>query len=282
MDDAVRLLRRVIEKGNRPGRAIDLIFTPWLLLATRVWLSQVVFVHRIMMMMVVGGPGSGHAAPFALVAAVEGIGPLLLATGVLTRPVVATLLAEAVLNPSGAEAATWPKAALLAWLLIAGPGALSIDYLLGRGLTQVPFALVRGLGCFYTWTGRALGPLLRLALRVGLAGSIIVSALPTVVWLQGTMLGTTALTRPCWVASILALALLTGFATRLAALVMAGMIPLAGLAMSMDDRLSILLLLLLFAAWGPARCRPIGFSSGGAPDRRRTVPHWMTNSPMLS
>jgi NADH:ubiquinone reductase (H+-translocating) len=105
MDEAIPLLRRVIEKGNRPGRAIDLIFKPWLLLATRVWLSQVAFVHRIMIMMA-AAPGSGHAALFALVAAVEGIGPLLLAIGVLTRPVAVTLLAEAVLNPLGAEAAT--------------------------------------------------------------------------------------------------------------------------------------------------------------------------------
>ena len=247
MDDTVRLLRRVIAQGNRLGRATDLIFSPWLLLTTRVWLSQVVFVHRIMMMV---AAGAGHALPFALEAVIHGVAPLLLATGLLTRPVAATLLAEAVLIPQGSGAATWPKALLLAWLLVSGPGPLSIDHLVGRGLAWVPFPPVRGLRWLYAWTGRTLGPLLRLVVRVGLAGSIVASTLPLVVWLQGTMLGGPALARPGWIASILALALLIGLATRLAALVVAGAIPLAGLAMSMDDRLSVLLLLLLLAASG--------------------------------
>src|ERR1700691_1434076 len=101
MDDTVRLLRRVIAQGNRLGRATDLIFSPWLLLATRVWLSQVVFVHRIMMMVAAGG---GPPPPFALEAVIQGVAPLLLATGLLTRPVAATLLAEAVLIPQGSGA----------------------------------------------------------------------------------------------------------------------------------------------------------------------------------
>ena len=187
MDSTILVLRRVLRHGSRVAHAAGLICTPWLLLSTRVWLSQVVFVHRIMMMM---APEADHATPFALEAAVQGIGPLLLAAGLLTRPIALALLIETVWNPLGWDASpTWPRAALLAWLLVTGPGALSLDYLLGRGVSRVPFWPARAMRWFYDWTSRALDPVLRLILRVGLASSIVASTLHAMTWLQDRMLG---------------------------------------------------------------------------------------------
>ena len=114
MDNPIVALRRVFKHGIRLGGAVNLVCVPWLLLSTRIWLSQVVFVHRIMMMMAAGG---GHVAPFALDAAIQGVGPLLLASGLLTRPVALALLVGTDWSPSGSNAGSpLPKAALLAWL----------------------------------------------------------------------------------------------------------------------------------------------------------------------
>lgn len=248
MDNTIVVLRRGLQHGIRLGRAVNLVCVPWLLLATRIWLSQIVFVQRVMMMMAAGG---GHVVPFALDAAVQSVAPLLLASGLLTRPVALALLVETDWNPSGLNAgSTLPKAALLAWLLVTGPGALSLDHLLRRGLSRFPFWPVRAMRWLYDWTSRALDPVLRFVLRVGLASSIVAFTLPAISWLQAAMLGDPVVSHMGWMASVLVLALMAGFATRLVALVMASMVPLTDLAMSMDDRISVLLLLLLFAASG--------------------------------
>ena len=123
MSNAIAVLRRGLQYGIRLGRAVNLVCVPWLLLAIRIWLSQIVFAHRIMMMMMVVA-GSGHVAPFTLDAAVQGVGPLLLASGLLTCPVALALLVETDWSLPGLNAgSTLPEAALLAWLLVSGPGA---------------------------------------------------------------------------------------------------------------------------------------------------------------
>src|SRR5271157_3897632 len=68
--------RRVAVSGN--------IVHAVLLLAARVWLSQAIFVHQIMMMM----RAEGFAEPPSVGATlIRSVAPLLLATGLATRPV---------------------------------------------------------------------------------------------------------------------------------------------------------------------------------------------------
>jgi len=228
------------------GAATRTLCMPWLLLATRIWLGQVVWVHRIMIMMLAGG---GQATPPGLDALLPGVLPLLLAAGLLTRPVALALLAETVWSPyAGSHADTiGPMAALLAWLVVIGPGALSLDHPLGRGLASVPFTPVRVLHRLYALISRKLGPLMLLTIRVGLAASVVA---PKFFGLRDVLSGnaTAALTGPAWWTAALALAL--GCATRFVALILAEMCLLPGIAMSMDDRTAILLLLLMLAARG--------------------------------
>jgi NADH:ubiquinone reductase (H+-translocating) len=251
------LLRDILRPLTRLGRALRTVCMPWLLLTARIWLSQVVFVHRIMMMMTAAG--GEHVASPALEAIVQGVGPLFLATGLLTRPIALALLVRTVWGPyAGLEAEmTGPKAALLVWLIVVGPGVLSLDHSLGRGLSSIPFGPVRAIHRLYGWTGRALGPLLRLAIRAALAASLVAPVvlapvLPALSWVQDAMLGGPAadLGLPTWWAAVLAVTLVVGCAMRLVTLILACMVPLLGITMSIDDRFAVLLLLLMLAASG--------------------------------
>ena len=245
---SVDLPRNSLRRAISLGGALRVVCMPWLLLAVRIWLSQVIFVHRVMMM---AGP---HTSPSVGEVIVQAVGPLLLATGLLTRPVALALLLEAVWGPNTMLDAglTGPKAALLAWLVVIGPGGLSLDHPLGRGLSWIPFGPVRLMHGLYQWTGRTLGPLLRLAVRAGLAAAVIAPALPAFRWAGNAMLGApgAAVVLPTWLSALLALALTLGLAARPAALILACTIPLAGIAMSMGDRVAVLLLLLILTASG--------------------------------
>ena len=218
---------------------------PWLALAGRIWLSQAVFVHQVMMMMVM--PGGEHVTPPAVDTLLHGVAPLLLAGGLLTRPVALLLLIQTVWGPFAAFDAgtTGPKAALLVWLIVMGPGGLSVDRLLGRGLASVPFGPVRLLHRLYGWTTTVVGPVLRLAIRTGAAAGVVATTLPVLHGISGGI--PMAVGVP---GVLIAAALVLGCATRVVALLLAALVPLAGITMTMDDRFAVLLLLLMLAASG--------------------------------
>ncbi|WP_232072547.1 FAD-dependent oxidoreductase [Paraburkholderia pallida] len=227
---------------------------PWLLLATRVWFGQVVLVHQIMAMAEthdVGLPGTGLHAPSSLEAALHGIVPFLLTAGLLTRPIALVLLVGGYgsigLGPGGATLV------LLAWLVVQGPGALSLDALLERGLAWAPLGPGRLITRFYALIERYLSPVLLLASRAGIAASLsLASALTLSLGRHVDHHGlATLFAYPSWTAAILAFCIAIGCITRPAMLIYAAMVPLAGIAMSTDDRLAILLLLLMFIATGP-------------------------------
>lgn len=230
---------------------------PWLRLLARIWFGQVVFVHQIMAM--AGSPdgalfSGGLHVPSGIDAVLHSVVPLLLTLGLLTRPVALVLLVETIADSHAALAvgAQGAKLALLAWLVVRGAGAVSLDNLLARGLSWIPFRPIRLTRELYVWLERNLDPLLRFVIRAGLAASLVNFALPAGSWLQKGMLGTAvaSLVHPAWCASALALALLFGCATRFAALFIAVMVPVAGIAMSADDRLAVLLLLLVLVVAG--------------------------------
>jgi len=227
---SIPMLRKTLRRACGFGLALRVLCMPWVLLCARIWFGQVVFVHQIMTM--AEGPhdglfSGGLHVPSGLDAALHSVVPLLLTMGLLTRPVALVLLVETIVDSHGALAvgAQGAKLALLSWLIVSGAGAISLDSLLGRGLSWIPFRPIRLARGLYVWFERYLSPLLHFVIRVGLAASLVNFVLPTGSWLQKSMLGAaaTALVHPAWCAVALALALALGCATRLAALVIAVM-----------------------------------------------------------
>jgi hypothetical protein len=142
-EDCVAIGRNVAIAGN--------VIYAVLLLMARIWLSQAIFVHQIMMMR-----AEGFAeAPSTGATLIRSVAPLLLATGQATRP-AALILVLGVGQSLAGEHLAGPQAILLIWLLIGGAGPLSLDFLLRGGLARVPVWAVRTISRLYA-CGDALG-----------------------------------------------------------------------------------------------------------------------------
>ena len=88
----VKHVSAALEGWLAAGRKVAItgnIVHAFLLLAARVWLSQAIFVHQIMMMMRAEGFAE---APSAGATLIRSVAPLLLATGLATRPVALILV----------------------------------------------------------------------------------------------------------------------------------------------------------------------------------------------
>jgi NADH dehydrogenase FAD-containing subunit len=213
-----------------------------LLLTARIWLSQAIFIHQIMMMM----PTRGFAeAPSMGQTLIRSVAPLLLATGLATRPVALLLVLGVGRDFSGAQLGG-PQAILLIWLLIGGAGPLSLDFLLRGGLARVPIWLVRATSGLYAWGDIVADFALPLGTRVYLALAIA-GGTGFATW-RGPLTGE-LVTAPWWMI-LLCWALLLGLATRPVALLLCGLAPPIILSGAMADRFEITLLLLLLAATG--------------------------------
>jgi hypothetical protein len=227
------------------GRSVAVagsIVHPLLLLAARIWLSQVIFVHQIMMMMRAEGFAEAPAVGATLI---QSVAPLLLATGLATRPVALLLVLGLGQDLSGAHLAG-PQAILLIWLLIGGPGPLSFDFLLRGGLARVPVRAVRAASRLYAWSdvlGECTLPLgTRLYLAIAIAGGTSFAVWP--VPFTGE-----PVTAPWWLL-LLCWALLFGVATRPVAVLLCALAPPILLSDGTPDRFEVTLLLLLLAAKG--------------------------------
>jgi NADH:ubiquinone reductase (H+-translocating) len=263
MSEATERLRRAMRLAAGLGQAVELLSMSWVLLGCRLWLGQVALVRQMRATMIGGadgGPNLIAEEPLVstLVSGIEGavsVGvPLLLMAGLLTRPVALSLLLTLALPSAGQTGVVvqLPTIALLVWLLVAGPGALSFDGLFGRGMTWSAFGPAKTIGRLYTVMTGELRPVVQLLTRIGLAALTAAPALPM---LTGRF---ASLADPLLPASppvhwplALALVLVVGFATRPAALVLAGTIPLSGMAM--DHQLTVLLVCLTIAAAGAGR-----------------------------
>ncbi len=215
-----------------------------LLLAGRIWLGQAIFVHQIMMMMRAEGFAEEPSVGAALI---RSVAPLLLATGLATRPVALLLLLGFGQDLSAAHLAG-SQTILLAWLLIGGPGPLSFDRLLRSGLARVPVWAVRAISRLSARSD-ALGdftlPLgTRLYLAIAIAGGTGLAVWP--VPFSGELV-----TAPWWLL-LLCWALLFGLAARIrrGAAAVAGLAPPILLSSVTPDRFEVTLLLLLLAAKG--------------------------------
>ena len=243
-----------------------------LLLVARIWLSQAVFVHQIMAMM---RATRFSEAPSVGSTLIQGVAPLLLASGLATRPVALLLLFGVGRDVSEAHLAG-PHALLLVWLLIGGAGSLSLDFLLRGGLARAPVWAVRSISRLYS-ASDALGELvLPLGTRVILAIAI---AAGTGFAMWPVPFTGELVTAPWWTI-LLSWALLFGLGTRPVALIFCALAPPIVLSANTPDQFEVTLLLLLIAAKGAGKVSVDALASFWAgshprtPDRRDAkVPH---------
>jgi hypothetical protein len=106
------------------------------------------------------------------------IGPVLMAAGLLVRPVALLMLALTLrAQVSGAaqeEHLFW--AALFGWYVAHGPASLSLDRLLSNGMKHSPLPLAALAITAGDWVNRAIGPLYVLATRLWLAAALAAPA----------------------------------------------------------------------------------------------------------
>jgi NADH dehydrogenase/putative oxidoreductase len=237
LDAWVALGRRIAVTGN--------IVQAALLLAARVWLSQAIVVHQIMMMMRANGFADALSVGETLT---WSLAPLLLAMGLVTRPVALLLLLGVGRGLAGTDL-SGPLAILLLWLVIGGAGPISFDHLLRGGLARVPIWAVRATSRLYHWSDALGADALPLGTRLCLAVAIA-QGTGFAVWpvpFTGELV-----TAPWWLL-LLCWALLFGVATRAVAVLLCALSMPILLAAVVPDRFDVTLLLLLLAAHGAGR-----------------------------
>nr|WP_152428280.1 FAD-dependent oxidoreductase [Methyloferula stellata] len=108
-------------------------------------------------------------------ASIEIAGPIFLAVGLLTRPAaIAILILSLVIQFSYRQLDVnlfW--AVLFGWYAVNGAGALSLDRMMAKGLTNSPLPLAPQIIAAAAWCGRRVGPWYALAMRLWLAAAVI-------------------------------------------------------------------------------------------------------------
>lgn len=284
MSDGVRAFRQAADAAARLGSIAERLSMPWLLLGSRLWLGQIVLVQQAMAMMAAATPSWGHGVTGAPSWNIESgfwlLAPLGLMTGFLTRPIALALLLRAVLSASGAASpmTATPAVVLLIWFVAAGPGPFSLDGLLGYGLARSALGPARRIGQLYGALARVLRPVVLLGLRFEVAALLIA---PTVVMAPGLgHLMRSGVAPSLGGHAVVAALFVLGIAARPVALLLAAIGPLAGLAMTMEDRLTVLLVLLTIASSGAGLLSAdrliLDWVRGGRDDRDRIeteLPH---------
>jgi len=163
-------LARVLDLSGAAGRAA----TPVVDLLVRLALAKAFFALGMF-------PGIGAAADFPTawpMIIVQVIGPVLMAIGLLVRPVALLMLVLTLRAQfSGAtqeEHLFW--ATLFGWYVVRGPASLSLDRLLSKGMKHSPLPLATLAIAAGDWVNRAIGPLYVLAIRLWLAAALAVPA----------------------------------------------------------------------------------------------------------
>ena len=106
---------------------------------------------------------------------VQVMGPVLLAAGLLIRPVaslmlVLTLLAQSFGAPQDEHLFS---AALFGWYVVQGAGPMSLDRVLSKGLADSPLPLAGPTMAALGWVNREIGPVYVLGLRLWLAAALL-------------------------------------------------------------------------------------------------------------
>jgi NADH dehydrogenase FAD-containing subunit/uncharacterized membrane protein YphA (DoxX/SURF4 family) len=212
------------------------------LLAARIWLAQGAFVHGLMAMMQAEG---FSRLPPALDTMLQGVLPVLLVVGLLTRPVALVFLLGFG-QPGMEQDLTGLRGLLLLWLVAQGAGPLSVDSLLRIGLRRVPFSLMRALARLYRGIERLTNDGLPLATRLYLA-VFLATGSGTALWRQP--ITGDLLTAPLWLI-LLGWCLILGLLTRPIAMALCVIWPLMPLLGPEHNVTAVWLLLLLIASAG--------------------------------
>lgn len=159
---------------------------PLLDLVVRLWLAQAFWVSA--MVKIANWQGALHLAAHEypvpwmgpvtaayLGIAIELIAPVFLAFGLATRlAAVPLLLLSLVIQFSYVALSVhlfW--AILFGWYIVMGPGPLSLDRVLGRGLSATALPLTAVLTDLYAWLTRIVGPYYKLFVRLWIARILI-------------------------------------------------------------------------------------------------------------
>ena len=260
-------------------QALGAVAGAWLDLAIRFWLAKAFLteavvsmaVHVPMTMSIASAiaPTVDHVVASPLGGVIATLCPTLLIIGLWSRIVALPLLFEAcaLQGSDGPSPLHLYWAVLLGWIIVRGPGAISIDALLSRGLVSTAIPGTSALGRATSVATRALEPWYRLALRLWIATApLAVGA--TVLGSRGSgmreQLGPWLASYPqimgvAPLASLIAAGLLiSGFGTRVVAVILALAVPLSGATMQLDERLYWALALGILVFRGPG---PLSFDS---------------------
>jgi NADPH-dependent 2,4-dienoyl-CoA reductase/sulfur reductase-like enzyme len=251
--------------------SLSVVATSGVVLAARLWLSQAVFVHGLMVMM--QAEGFSHE-PSGWSALAQGVLPVLLTVGLLTRPVALLLLVGSGIGLH--HELSGPQIVLLIWLLVQGAGLISLDCLMGRGLTRAPIWGVHAVNGMYRFLTRVSADVLPFATRAYVAVTVAAGS-GAALWPQP--ISGDPLTAPWWVI-LLCWALIAGVLTRPVGLLFCLAAPLSSLAGAGHDEIGLMLLLLLLAGSGAGklsldRMLAEAAASGGVtpPEMADSLPH---------
>src|SRR6266436_1497919 len=176
-------LARVLDLIGAAGRAA----APVVDLLVRLALAKAFF--ALGMFPGIGAADFPTAWPMIIV---QVIGPVLMAIGLLVRPVALLMLVLTLRAQFSAAAQEehllW--AALFGWYVVCGPASLSLNRLLSKGMKHSPLPLAELAIAVGDWVNRAIGPLYVLAIRLWLAAALAAPALPHAMLpaMQGGML----------------------------------------------------------------------------------------------
>jgi putative oxidoreductase len=164
-------LAAALDLGGAAGRAA----APVVDLLARLALAKAFFAPG--MFAGIGSAGFSMAWPMIVV---QVIGPVLMALGLLVRP-VAVLMLVLTLRAHFSDVAPGEHffwAALFGWYVVRGSAALSLDRLLSNGMKNSPLPFSGPAIAAGGWVKRAIGPFYVLALRFWLAAALAVPELP--------------------------------------------------------------------------------------------------------
>ena len=253
-------------------QAIGAALAPWLDLLIRFWLAQAFLTGAAVSLVMheplfMAGAGGGArffnglvSSPFGF--AIQTACPILLLIGLFSRLAAVPLLVQAVAlqGPEGPSEIRLFWAILLLWTILIGPGPLSLDNLLGRGVNSSAVPGIRPVKAAYAWMTWRLGPLYWLLLRLWIAtaplgvafaafsGSNPMRRQAISPWLAS--IPDTIATISPGLSSVVAALLICGLATRFTSLFLLAMIPVSHVAAAADSRLYWVLLLAILVLRG--------------------------------
>lgn len=159
-------LREVARAAAVATAAARTALGPWLDLAIRLWLAQAFLVVQVHEMMAAPLSSRGLGAPLGpswWLGALHGVMvsgpglvvqtacPLLLASGLLSRPVALAMLVQAAVMPDAGPDGHLFWTALLLRVVLLGPGALSLDSLVRHGVNSSALPGAALVGQIHAW-----------------------------------------------------------------------------------------------------------------------------------